>query len=134
MENGEEAFQFSRCPRVAWLGDVIVREPTIAKRLYIDYVMQYFSDSLDTKMFIVIWALSTPDCELPPIEDQKKIEKAVVKFRDETLMKFTDRQIIAAADWCLNGLKPDYGDMDEETKKETDEVFELPPDSHSVAK
>ena len=134
VENGEEMFSFSRCPRVCWLGDTIVREPTVAKRLYIDQAMRYFADTLDAKVFVVVWALATPDSELPALEDMKKIEKAVTDFRDRVLIKFTDTQIVSVVDWCLNGSKPDYDSMDDGKKREVDEVFDVPAETHSVAK
>lgn len=54
-----------------------------------------------------------------------------MKFRDDVLVNYTDTQIIAAIDWCMNGMEPDL-----EVKTEKD-VTEVPDDNNkgvSIAK
>ena len=107
VERGSEMFEFSVCPRIAFLGDTILREPTVAKHLWIDEVQRLFADTVESRIYIVSYALATPDCELPSIQDRKAIERGVVKFRDEVLLKFTETQILSAIDYCMNGNRPD---------------------------
>ena len=106
VERGSDMFSFSACPRVAFLGDNILREPTVAKRIWIDEAQGLFADTLETRIYILAYALGTPDDEMPPLTNKKKIEKGVVKFRDEVLVKYTDTQILTAIDYVLNGTKP----------------------------
>lgn len=140
IERGSDMFSFSACPRIAFLGDIMLREPVIAKRIWIDEVSRLFSDTMETKIYVLAYALGTPDNELPSITDKKKIQKGIVKFRDDVLMKFTDTQILAAIDYVLNGTKPDLElppDASEEKKEEVKklrEIYDVPTEDHSLAK
>lgn len=71
-------FEFSACPRISFLGDTILREPTVAKHLWIDEVQRLFAETLESRIYVLAYALATPDCELPSIQDLKKIQKKVV--------------------------------------------------------
>jgi hypothetical protein len=73
IERGSDMFSFSACPRIAFLGENILREPTVAKRIWIDEVQRLFSDTLETKIYILAYALGTSDDELPSLTDKKKI-------------------------------------------------------------
>lgn len=140
VERGSDMFNFSVCPRIAFLGDNILREPTVQKRVWIDDIQRLFADTVETKVYVLAYALSTPDEELPPTSDKKKISDGIVKFRDEVLVKFTDRQILAAIDYVMNGMKPDLDlpeDADDEKKKEVKEmheIYDVPTEDHSLAK
>lgn len=141
VERESEMFSFSALPRVAFLGDHILREPTVAKRIWIDVAQQLFADTLETKIYVMAYALGTSDDEMPDITNKKKIEAEVIKYRDEVLMKFTDTQILAAIDYVMNGTKPDLELPDDPTedkqKKEKEElaaVYDGPSELHSVAK
>jgi len=83
-------FSFSACPRIAFLGDNILREPTVAKRIWLDEVQRLFADTFETKIYVIAYTLGTSDDELPAVNDKKLIQKKVLKFRDEVLMKCTD--------------------------------------------
>lgn len=61
IEKGSDMFSFSACPRIAFLGDNILREPTVAKRLWLDEVQRLFSDSVETKIYVIAYTLGTPD-------------------------------------------------------------------------
>lgn len=61
IERGSDMFSFSACPRVAFLGDSILREPTVAKRLWLDEVQRLFSDTIETKVYVIAYTLGTPD-------------------------------------------------------------------------
>lgn len=103
VERGSDMFDFSACPRLAFLGDNILQEPTVVKRLWIDTALQLFADTFESKVYVISYALGTPDKELPSLADKKKVEKEVVQFRDNVLMHYTETQILAAIDWALNG-------------------------------
>lgn len=61
IERGSDMFSFSACPRVAFLGDNILREPTVAKRLWLDEVKRLFADTVETTVYVVAYTLGTPD-------------------------------------------------------------------------
>lgn len=61
IERGSDMFSFSACPRVAFLGDNILREPTVAKRLWLDEVKRLFADTVETTVYVIAYTLGTPD-------------------------------------------------------------------------
>lgn len=140
VEKGSEMFAFSACPRIAFLGDNILREPTIAKRLWIDEALRLFAPTVESKIYVLAYAFGTSDDELPSLLKASEVKKSVVKFRDEVLMKFTDTQILAAIEYVMNGIKPDLkipDDASDEEKKgveDIEKVFEVPTEDHSIAK
>ena len=140
IERGSDMFSFSACPRIAFLGDNILREPTVAKRIWLDEVQRLFADTVETKIYVLAYALGTSDDELPSSTDKKSIQKGILAYRDEVLMKCTDTQILAAIDYVLNGMKPNLDipeDADDEQKKSDEllaETYDIPSEDHSIAK
>ena len=140
IERGSDMFSFSACPRIAFLGDNILREPTVAKRIWLDEVQRLFADTVETKIYVLAYALGTNDDELPSATDKKSIQKGILAYRDEVLMKCTDTQILAAIDYVLNGMKPNLDipeDADDEQKKSAEllaETYDIPSEDHSIAK
>ena len=140
IERGSDMFSFSACPRIAFLGDNILREPTVAKRLWIDEVQRLFADTMETRIYVIAYALGTPDDELPSLADKTKIQNGIIEFRDDVLIKYTDTQILAAIDYVLNGTKPNLElppDPTEEKKEEVkklSEIYDIPTEDHSIAK
>ncbi len=61
VERGSDMFSFSACPRLAFLGDNILREPTVAKRLWIDEAQRLFANTLESRVYVLTYALGTPD-------------------------------------------------------------------------
>lgn len=140
IERGSDMFSFAACPRIAFLGDCILREPTVAKRIWIDEAQRLFANTFETKIYVTAYALGTADNELPSLYSKKKIEDAVKKFRDEVIMPCTSTQILAAIDYVLIGNKPDLElpeDATDEQKEEVDnlaKVYKVPVEDQSMAK
>lgn len=134
VERGSDMYSFAACPRLAFLGDVVLREPTIAKRIWMDEVQRLFADGIETRLYLVAWSLAADDNNLPSLNDKKKIGELVVEFRDKVLLKCTETQILAALDYVLNGDKVQYDELDEESKKKLDEVYDVPTEDQSLAK
>lgn len=44
VEKGSEAYNFAACPRVAFLGDWTLFEPTVGKRIWMDTARQLLKD------------------------------------------------------------------------------------------
>lgn len=40
VENGSEVYDFAACPRISFLGDYMLFEPTVAKKIWIDTAKQ----------------------------------------------------------------------------------------------
>lgn len=139
VERGSETFSFAACPRIAFLGDYILREPTIAKRIWIDTVGKFFNGNYQTKLFFMCYALNCLDSELPEINNIAKLKEHVVKFRDEVLIRFTETQLIFAIDYVLNGNKPDFNSFpDDESRKVAEDefakIYDVPDETLSEAK
>lgn len=128
VERGTEMFDFSACPRAAFLGDNILWEPNMRKRMWIDAALQVVgTDSIESRIYILAYALATSDDELAPLTAKSRLVKAIVKFRDEVLLKCTDTQILAAIDWCMNGNEPDLSIPEEKA------AYEVPDEHYSSA-
>ena len=88
VERGSDMFSFAAVPRMAFLNDRILREPTVAKRYWLDAVQSYFADDMQSKVYLIAYVLGTDT--LPSLYEKVKIVKEVEKFRDEVLIKCTD--------------------------------------------
>lgn len=132
VERGSDMFSFAAVPRMAFLGDRILREPTIARRIWLDTVQPIFADDLQSKIYLIAFVLGAD--ELPSTFDPKRIKDAVEKYRDDALLGCTETQILAAIDWCLNGDKVQADDLESEAKKQVDSVYDVPCEDESLAK
>ena len=103
-ENGTNAYDMSSLPRIAFLGDYVLREPTVAKRIWIDKAIQMTGDDDLNRLFFFAWALNVPDDELPDISRSvKDFKRQYQAFFDDVLITFTLTQIEMAVDYVLNG-------------------------------
>jgi len=134
VERGSDMYSFAACPRLAFLGDAVLREPTIAKRIWMDEAQRLFADGVETKLYVAAWSLAADDKNLPSLSDKKKIGELAAKFRDDVLLKCTETQILAAIDYVLNGDKVQYEELDDAGKKSLDAVYDVPVEDQSLAK
>ena len=91
-------------PRIAYLGDVVLRQPTMGHEIWLDDVARTV-DMADpmTNLAITAYACSVanPD-DLPPADSRLKITSAMVAFRWK-VRKFTVAQILAATKYVCEG-------------------------------
>lgn len=74
VERGSDMFDFSACPRAAFLGDNILWEPTLRKRIWIDAAFQVVgAETLESRIYVLAYALSTPNEELSPLTKKGKL-------------------------------------------------------------
>ena len=83
VESGSDVWNFAACPRVAFLGDWTLFEPTVGKRIWMDTARQLLKDDYQTQIYFTAWALNCPDDELPKMNDVKNIIGAVKKFAED---------------------------------------------------
>lgn len=126
IERCSSSYEFGTVPRVAFLGDSILTEPTVAKRIWLEQAMTIVADDFMSQMYLTAFALNCPSSELPLLNDVKKLTKAVADFRDNVLLNFTITQILAAIDYALSGAQPEVGEEVEVDgkKKQVDELPE----------
>lgn len=136
-ERGDNGEGFDALPRMAFLGDLILTEPTLAKRIWIDTVAFAMKDTYETRMFVTAYALNTPDAKLPDASDIKGVQEAVVKFKDDELLKFTETEIVAAIDIALVGYSPSSNEHGEPTDAQiaaARKAAEVPQSARSAAR
>lgn len=94
-------------PRVAWLGDVAFREPTIGHEIWMYEASDIFDfDNGETRVKVRAYCLATPPLELPPMtEGILSIKKKVQKFCREKLSPYTLGQVASALVFA------EYGDI-----------------------
>ena len=139
VERGDSAYEFGAVPRMAFLGEYVFHEPTVAKRIWLDEALQLVKRDYLNQLCLTAYALHTPAKELPQLYDVREIEKAMEGFRDEILLKFTETQIMTCIEYVLKGDDPTAGEDYTEQEEQDDpndpnDPTELPPEMASVAK
>ena len=145
VERGDSAYEFGAVPRMAFLGEYVFHEPTVAKRIWLDEALQLVKRDYLNQLCLTAYALHTPAKELPQLYDVREIEKAMEGFRDEILLKFTETQIMTCIEYVLKGDDPtageDYTEQEEhddqngqDDQNNPNDPTELPPEMASVAK
>lgn len=138
LEKNDQSYNFSSVPRVAFLGDACFWEPTVAKRIWMDYASKLISDNFLTQATFTAYALNCPDNELPSLKDTKKLNEEIKRFYDDVLMPFSETQILAALEYALKGNLPtvdeDWYKTEEEASKTLEQIYNLPSELKSVAK
>ena len=111
MERGPDSAEMFAAPRVAFVGDVVLREPTLGAEMWLRQALDAF-DGDDEQTYFTLRVLScvVPWRELPDPADEKavrKASKAVLKrLSDATL-----RQLDNALEWCIGGNLPESGEQ-----------------------
>ena len=104
VERGNDVYDFSALPRVAFLNNICIYEPTVAKKLWMDKAYQLIADNIQTQLFFTAYALYCD--ELPSLNDIDKLIQQVLKFSEEHLFDLTETQIYSAIDYVINGNDP----------------------------
>lgn len=137
IERGESASDLSALPRMAFLGDLILWEPTIAVRQWLDAASRIVADDYFSQLTLAAYALNCPAAELPRLDKASKLVKAVVDFTRADLAPFTESQILAAVSCALKGDDPAELEEAEPTAAEKEErrkCREIPQAMKSAAR
>ncbi len=118
-------------PRVAFLGDVAIREPSIAAELWLADAGRHFDCSDDsTYMALRAFSVSRDPSDLPDALDLDAVRKAVKAFVRKEIGAYTVRQLDAALEYAINGASDAAGeypapdpDKAESEKPEGDQSF-----------
>lgn len=94
-------------PRVAWLGDVAFREPTIGHEIWMYEAADIFDfDNGETRVKVRAYCLATPPLELPAMtEGLSSIKRKVQEFCRGKLSSYTLGQVANAL------MFAEYGDV-----------------------
>jgi len=106
MERGERESVACALPRVAFLGDVCLREPTLGHEMWLDEARRYadFTD-VDTSLAMHALAFTIHDPDDLPKLNKVDIFCAMRKLQ-KRLRIYTPRQIAAACRWVTEGRDP----------------------------
>lgn len=106
-------------PRVAWLGDVAFREPTIGHEIWMFDVAEIFDmDNAETRVKVRAYCLATPPLELPPMTDGiLNIKKKVQDFCRKKISQWTLGQVACALMFAENGDVQTAGEFPEAKKE-----------------
>ena len=110
VERGPESAEMFAAPRVAFVGDVVIREPSLGTEMWMRQVLDTF-DGDDEQTYFALRVLScvVPWRELPDPTDQKAVRKAI-KATLKRLSDATLRQLDNALEWCIGGNLPETGE------------------------
>lgn len=117
-ERGDNGEGFDALPRIAFLGDLILTEPTLAKRIWLDTVLAAVKDTYETRLFVTAYALNTPDAKLPDAQDIRGALDAARQFKETELLQFTETEIVAAINIALVGSSPSAQEVGDPTDAE----------------
>ena len=101
-EHNRNTENLAGCPRVAFVGDLVLREPTLAHQIVIDEALQVLEDLSDYER-VCFLAFILNDNPCPEPSRPKKIKKALRKFAQEQLLGYTQTELVAAITYCLTG-------------------------------
>lgn len=136
-ERARSSFAVSILPRVAFLGEVVFREPTVGHEIWIASASRLF-DANDDETYLMLraFSISMPQDELPDPLSKDKVLEGVQRFRDKMAFA-TLRQMCAAMGYAIHGFiqtageyptprKVDEGDeTKDDVKSNVDECYEI---------
>ena len=112
------AMSLFNLPRVAFLGDVVLPEPTLGHEIWLAEAERICDmDDILTNLSITAYACSVIDAKDLPELDKRKIFVAVEKFK-ETISGYTPRQIVAATRYVIDGNDATTGEYPEHKRRE----------------
>lgn len=98
--------------RAAWLGDVVLREPTIGHEMWLERVGDYIDLSRGDNFNLVHgYALSRDHADLPNPLFRTRTIRRVFSFARKTLSRFTSSQLSDALVYVLWGADWKIGEM-----------------------
>lgn len=104
VERTQGSFALSKPSRVAFLGSVAFREPTIGSEVWLAQASQLFDES-DVQTFLIIraFSLSMPQEKLPDPCDENAVTAAIQRFKGSVGFA-TLPQIMSAVEYAMHGF------------------------------
>lgn len=125
VDGARGAFALGVLPRVAFLGDVAFREPTIGSEIWLAAASRLFDvDDAETFLLVRAFALSCDQAALPDAADEGGVTSAILAFRGR-LAAFTVRQIVAAVGYAVHGFSAQEGEAAKPAARLDDDGGEL---------
>lgn len=110
VERGPDSPDVFAAPRVAFLGDVVLREPPLGADMWMCQAFDRFNaDDAQTWFVLRVLICSVPWRELPEPTAERAVRKAM-KAAMKRLSDATFRQVENALEWCIEGNLPETGE------------------------
>lgn len=110
VERGTDSAELFEAPRVAFVGDAVLREPTLGADMWLRQALDAFDgDDEETYLSLRVLSCAVPWRDLPDPSDRIAVQNAV----KEILNRFghaTLRQLDNALEWCIGGNVPESGE------------------------
>lgn len=104
VERASRAAEFVAVPRLAFLGDISFREPTIGDEEWLAVAGQSYNlDDPETETLVVAACLSTRCADLPDPRDVPAVGRLLKRFRKGPVRRYTRAQLAAALEYALYG-------------------------------
>jgi hypothetical protein len=118
MERGPDSAELFAAPRVAFVGDEVLREPTLGAEMWLRQALDAFDgDDEQTYFTLRVLSCAVPWRELPDPADRRAVRKAL-KATLRRLSDATLRQLDNALAWCIGGNLPEAGEAPPEAGAE----------------
>lgn len=121
VERGAESPDVFAAPRVAFLGDVVLREPPLGADMWMRQAADAFNldDDAQTWFSLRVLSCAVPWRELPDPTRPRAVRKSVERtLRD--ISDFTLRQVENALSWCIDGNLAETGENPPHRRAEAD--------------
>lgn len=104
-------FRLATLPRVALCGGVLFTQPNIEQSIYLDKMLQVFSDDEGTKLALEAYVMAHPeeDYSKTPVFPKVFAAKCAIWIK-KNLGKETATKVRAALDYCRDGVNPMDGE------------------------
>ena len=107
-------------PRVAFLGDVAIYQPTIGHDIWLHEMEAFFdTGDIESAFAITAYACSFADADMLPRKTEEVL-KGMCAFKKK-LARFTTEQVVSAVRYAVSGTLDSVGEYPERTQKETEE-------------
>ena len=125
VERDTQSTDLYSLPRVAIIGEVSFREPTLGSEIWFNEAARLFNmDNPDTYLMLRAYSLSMPQNELPDSNDQQAIldgiKALIEKLKDKTMTSLAD-----ALMYAVEGNKPIDAEPSAKPKGDKSEDNEL---------
>lgn len=129
VERAARSAEFVAVPRLAFLGDVAFREPTIGDEEWLAVAgLSFDLDDGETETLVLAACLSTPARDLPDPRDRRAVAKLLKRFRKGPVRGYTRAQLAAALEYAMYGDDAATGELPPPRDgKEEDEARTDPP-------
>lgn len=125
-------FRLASLPRIAVLGDVILRQPTIAQDMFIDDALNVLSADPATVLALESYVLAHPDEKFVKLKHPYWFALKCKAWVRNHLGSFTATEVRRAVDYCLYGTDPKTGERPV-YMTDKDDHFEVPDSPLSKA-